>query len=57
MPDQMWAIHFQVDATAHGRQIRFGNVVDEFTREAPATTAARSFTRRRHHHPARQDHL
>jgi putative transposase len=53
----MWAIHFQVDATAHGRQIRFGNVVDEFTREAPATTAARSFTRRRHHHPARQDHL
>jgi putative transposase len=43
-PDQMWAIDFQVDVTADGRQIRFANIIDEFTREALATTAARSFT-------------
>lgn len=43
-PDQMWAIDFQVDVTTDGRQIRFANIIDEFTREALATTAARSFT-------------
>lgn len=43
-PDQVWALDFQVDVTSDGRQIRFCNVVDEFTREALATTAARSFT-------------
>ncbi len=43
-PDEMWALDFQVDVTADGRQIRFCNVVDEFTREALATSAARSFT-------------
>jgi len=43
-PDQVWALDFQVDVTADGRQIRFCNVVDEFTREALATAAARSFT-------------
>lgn len=43
-PDQVWALDFQVDFTADGRQIRFCNVVDEFTREALATAAARSFT-------------
>lgn len=43
-PDQVWALDFQVDVTADRRQIRFCNVVDEFTREALATTAARSFT-------------
>lgn len=43
-PDQMWALDFQVDVTVDGRQIRFLNVVDEFTREALATRAARSFT-------------
>lgn len=40
----MWALDYQVDVTADGRQIRFCNIVDEFTREALATTAARSFT-------------
>ncbi len=43
-PHEMWALDFQVDVTADGRQIRFCNVVDEFTREALATSAARSFT-------------
>jgi transposase InsO family protein len=43
-PDQMWALDFQVDVTAEGRQVRFLNVIDEFTREALATTPARSFT-------------
>jgi len=40
----MWAIDSQVDVTADGRQIRFANIIDEFTREALTTTAARSFT-------------
>jgi transposase InsO family protein len=44
VPDEVWALDFQVDVTADGRQIRFCNVIDEFTREALATTAARSFT-------------
>jgi transposase InsO family protein len=43
-PDHVWALDYQVDVTADGRQIRFCNIVDEFTREALATTAARSFT-------------
>lgn len=43
-PDQMWALDFQVDVTADGRPVRFLNVIDEYTREALATTAARSFT-------------
>jgi len=43
-PDQMWALDFQVDVTVDGRQVRFLNVIDEYTREALATTAARSFT-------------
>ena len=44
MPDEMWALDFQHDVTADGRQVRFLNVIDEFTREAFATRAARSFT-------------
>ena len=43
-PDQVWALDFQVDVSSDGRQIRFCNIVDEFTREALATAAARSFT-------------
>ncbi len=43
-PDQMWALDFQVDVTVDGRQVRFLNVIDEHTREALATTAARSFS-------------
>lgn len=43
-PDQVWALDFQVDVTADGRQLRSCNVVDEFTREALATAGARSFT-------------
>jgi putative transposase len=43
-PDQMWALDFQVDVTVDGRQVRFLNIIDEFTREALTTRAARSFT-------------
>ncbi len=43
-PDHVWALDYQVDVTADGRQIRFCTIVEEFTREALATTAARSFT-------------
>jgi len=39
----MWALDFQVDVTAEGRQVRFLNIIDEYTREALATRAARSF--------------
>ncbi|RZU76929.1 helix-turn-helix protein [Micromonospora kangleipakensis] len=43
-PDQLWALDFQVGVTAEGRQARFLNVIDEYTREALAPRAARSFT-------------
>ncbi|MEU6587253.1 IS3 family transposase [Nocardia sp. NPDC046763] len=43
-PDQMWALDFQVDVTVDGRQVRFLNIVDEFTREALANRAFRSCT-------------
>ncbi|WP_405499012.1 DDE-type integrase/transposase/recombinase [Nocardia sp. NBC_00511] len=43
-PDQMWALDFQVDVTVDGRQARFLNIIDEFTREALATKAFRSCT-------------
>lgn len=43
-PDQMWALDFQVDLTVDGRRVRFLNIIDECTREALATRAARSFT-------------
>ncbi len=33
-PDQMGALDFQTDLTVHGRQVRFLNVSDEYTREA-----------------------
>ena len=43
-PDHVWALDFQTDETADGRQIRVLNVVDEFTREALASEVARSIT-------------
>jgi len=43
-PDQVWALDFQCDETADGRQLRLLNVVDEFTREALATDCERSIT-------------
>lgn len=43
-PDQMWALDFQTDATVDGRQVRFLNIIDEFTREALATRPFRSCT-------------
>ncbi len=38
------ALDFQFDVTVDGRQVRFLNIIDEHTREALATTPARSFT-------------
>jgi len=43
-PDHVWALDFQSDETADGRQLRVLNVVDEFTREALASDCARSIT-------------
>jgi putative transposase len=43
-PDHVWALDFQSDETADGRQIRLLNVVDEFTREALGCEVARSIT-------------
>lgn len=43
-PDHVWALDFQSDETADGRQLRVLNVIDEFTREALASEVARSIT-------------
>lgn len=43
-PNHVWALDFQADETADGRQIRLLNVVDEFTREALAMDTERSIT-------------
>ena len=34
--DHIWALDYQHDLTVDGRQLRFLNVIDEFTREALA---------------------
>jgi putative transposase len=41
-PDQVWALDFQHDATEDGRELKFLNVVDEFTREALAIEVERT---------------
>ncbi len=41
-PNQVWALDFQHDATEDGRELKFLNVVDEFTREALAICVERS---------------
>jgi putative transposase len=43
-PNHVWALDFQADETADGRQLRLLNVVDEFTREALAMDCARSLS-------------
>lgn len=43
-PDHVWALDFQADETADGRQLRVLNVIDEFTREALGSEVARSIT-------------
>lgn len=43
-PDHVWALDFQDDQTADGRQLRFLNVVDEFTRQALLIEVDRSLT-------------
>lgn len=41
-PGHVWALDFQHDATADGRDLKFLNVVDEFTREALAIEVERT---------------
>ncbi|MEX0754808.1 MAG: DDE-type integrase/transposase/recombinase [Actinomycetota bacterium] len=41
-PDQVWALDFQFDATAEGRQLKHLRGVDEFTREALVMRVGRS---------------
>ncbi len=41
-PNHVWALDYQHDATADGRELKFLNVVDEFTREALAIEVDRS---------------
>jgi putative transposase len=41
-PNHVWALDYQHDATDDGRELKFLNVVDEFTREALAIEVGRS---------------
>ena len=41
-PNHVWALDFQHDATSDGRELKFLNVVDEFTREALAVECDRT---------------
>ena len=41
-PNIVWAMDFQFDTTADGRQLKFLNIIDEFTREALAIEIDRS---------------
>ena len=41
-PGHVWALDFQHDASSDGRELKFLNVVDEFTREALAIEAERT---------------
>ncbi len=41
-PGHLWALDFCHDATADGRELKFLNIVDEFTREALATEVKRT---------------
>ncbi len=41
-PNHVWALDFQHDATEDGRELKFLNVVDEFTREALAIEVERT---------------
>jgi putative transposase len=41
-PGHVWALDFQHDATTDGRELKFLNIVDEFTREALAIEVERT---------------
>jgi putative transposase len=41
-PNALWALDFQFDVTADGRILKLLNIVDEYTREAPAIVVDRS---------------
>jgi putative transposase len=43
-PNHVWALDFQFDQTTNGRDLKFLNIIDEFTRESLVSIAARSLT-------------
>jgi putative transposase len=43
-PNHIWALDFQFDQTTDGRNLKFLNIVDEFTRESLVSVVARSIT-------------
>ena len=43
-PGHVWTLDYQHDATDRGTELRFLNIVDEFTRECLAIEVGRSFT-------------
>lgn len=43
-PNHVWALDFQFDQTTDGRNLKFLNIIDEFTRESLVSIAARSIT-------------
>ena len=43
-PNHVWALDFQFDQTVDGRNLKFLNIVDEYTRESLVSIAARSLT-------------
>ncbi len=49
-PGHVWALDFCHDATESGTELRFCNVIDEFTREAPAS----AYYRRKNGPPSRR---
>ena len=42
VPNALWALDFQFDATIDGHQVKLLNVIDEFTRECLAIVVDRS---------------
>lgn len=43
-PNHVWALDFQFDQTTNGRNLKFLNIIDEFTRESLVSVVARSIT-------------
>src|SRR5262249_14450098 len=43
-PNDVWALDFQFDQTTDGRNLKFLNIIDEYTRESLVSIAARSLT-------------
>jgi putative transposase len=44
IPNHVWALDFQFDQTTDRRNLKFLNIIDEFTRESLVSIVARSIT-------------